>query len=112
MMVQDELYGSKKVVQIIKQYIDEHYHTKVKLDELSSLVSKDKSYIERLFKETYGMGIFTYLNQVRMREAKVLLAKGMGVSETAFQVGFDDPAYFGKCFKMYEGVSPQKFRQS
>jgi len=41
-----------------------------------------------------------------------LLAKGMSVGEVSMQVGFSDPAYFGKCFKREVGTSPAQFVRS
>jgi YesN/AraC family two-component response regulator len=106
----EEVYGNQKVVQTIKQYIDKNYAEKIKLDDLASLVARDKSYIERLFKKSCNRNIFSYLLQVRIVKAKQFLSKGMCVSETAERVGFDDPAYFGKCFKNFVGCSPQKYK--
>ena len=46
-------------------------------------------------------------------EAKRLLAHSGGqVSQVATQLGFDDPAYFSRCFKKHTGRTPMEFRQS
>ncbi|HEY2658393.1 MAG TPA: helix-turn-helix domain-containing protein [Caulobacteraceae bacterium] len=44
-------------------------------------------------------------------EAKrALLYTNMTVAETAYYLGFDDPAYFSRFFTQQEGVSPKAFR--
>ena len=46
-------------------------------------------------------------------EAKRLLAhSGVQVAQVATQLGFDDPAYFSRCFKKHTGRTPVEFRQS
>lgn len=46
-------------------------------------------------------------------EAKRLLAhSGVQVAQVAAQLGFDDPAYFSRCFKKHTGRTPMEFRQS
>jgi AraC family transcriptional activator of pobA len=46
-----------------------------------------------------------------MLEAKrLLLYSNMTISEVAYFLGFDDPAYFSRVFRQDEGVSPRGFR--
>jgi len=106
-----EMFGSQKAMQTIRQYIEENYQINVKLDDLATMVSLDKSYIERLFKKQYGISIFSFLMQTRISKAKYYLSQGMNVSETARKVGFEDPAYFGKCFKAIVGKSPGQYKK-
>lgn len=46
-------------------------------------------------------------------EAKRLLAhSGAQVAQVGAQLGFEDPAYFSRCFKKHTGRTPIEFRQS
>lgn len=46
-------------------------------------------------------------------EAKRLLAhSGAQVAQVGAQLGFDDPAYFSRCFKKHTGRTPVEFRHS
>lgn len=104
-----EVYGTKKTCQQVLQYLYAHYDQPVTLDALASLVHYDKSYLGRLFKKTYGVSIFSYLDQIRLDKAKEFLKEGMPVAETAGRTGFQDPSHFGKWFKNQLGVSPQQY---
>ena len=101
-----EKYGVNSVVSDIRQFIVDNYMNQVTLQDVADHVGMDKSYIGRIFKKEFGVGIIEYLNQYRLNKAEELLTKGMSVAETAECVGYDDPAYFGKCFKKMKGYSP------
>jgi CheY-like chemotaxis protein len=49
------------------------------------------------------------IQQYRLRKAADLLRAGHSVSETAYAVGFNTPAYFGQCFKELYHVTPSEF---
>ena len=50
------------------------------------------------------------LRNYRLEQAKKLLTNGQyNISEVAYQVGFNDPAYFSRCFSKHEGLSPREF---
>ena len=49
------------------------------------------------------------IQQYRLRKAAELLRAGHTVSETAYIVGFNTPAYFGQCFKELYHVTPSEF---
>lgn len=52
-----------------------------------------------------------YLRIVRLKKgAELLKETALNVSEIAYEVGFNDPDYFGKCFKEQFGVTPSQFR--
>ncbi len=51
-----------------------------------------------------------FVRSLRLKRAALLLSKSqMNVSEIAFQVGFNDPKYFSKHFKIEFGVLPSKY---
>ena len=52
------------------------------------------------------------IRQYRLRKAVSLLHIGYNVTETAYMVGFEAPAYFGKCFKELYKTPPGKFVRS
>jgi signal transduction histidine kinase/AraC-like DNA-binding protein len=49
------------------------------------------------------------IQQYRLRRATDLLRAGYSVSETAYAVGFNTPAYFGQCFKDFYHLTPSEF---
>ena len=52
-----------------------------------------------------------YYNSLKIKEAKKLIRdKGYSVSETARMLDFNNPYYFSKVFKQYEGISPSEYK--
>jgi AraC-like DNA-binding protein len=47
---------------------------------------------------------------LRLKRSVQLLEKSrLTISEIAYRVGFKDPSYFCKCFRVQYGVSPMKY---
>jgi AraC family transcriptional activator of pobA len=51
-------------------------------------------------------------DRLLLEAKRLLLYSNMTVAETAYYLGFEDPAYFSRVFKRREGVSPIVFRRS
>lgn len=54
-----------------------------------------------------GLTAGELIRQYRLQKSLTLLRADYNVSETAYMVGFDTPAYFSQCFKMQFGVPPK-----
>lgn len=60
--------------------------------------------------ETYGCYFKTYLNGIRINEAKRLLEnEELASGEVAYLVGFNSPANFNRVFKNIVGMSPTEY---
>ncbi len=69
------------------------------------------SYISRIFKQEYGMGVIEYLNRVRISHAKALISDGsMSMKAVAINVGFSSDVSFIRVFKKYENTTPGKWQ--
>lgn len=101
----------KRLVKIIKDYINENYHEPISLNMIAENIYLSPSYISDLFKKQTGENITDYLAKVRIEKAKILL-KDLQIKsyEIGEMVGYKDPAYFSKVFKKVVGVSPNEYR--
>ena len=69
-------------------------------------------YLSRLFKKEVGQNLSTYIQNVRVEQAKVLLqSTNLKIFEIADEVGINDPVYFSKTFKKITGHRPNEFRK-
>lgn len=92
-------------------YLRKNYASKITLERLAALCHCSKSYISHIFKKHSGLSISAYVNQLRLSEAKRLLADTtLSVKEISDLVGFSDPNYFSSAFKKAFSTSPKQFR--
>jgi AraC-like DNA-binding protein len=69
------------------------------------------SHFRRIFKEQIGVAPQAFFTHLRIKKASRLLLEGAySVREVAYRCGYDDPNYFSKIFRHYEGMSPQEYR--
>lgn len=59
-----------------------------------------------------GLSTKELLQKYRLHQATLLLRQGYNVSETAYQVGFEDPSYFGQCFRELYHISPSDYAKA
>lgn len=105
-------FTSNATVNGILEYIHLNYAQKIPLEQLAQMSFTTPSHIARLFKGYMDMSIVTYIHQVRIKEAKKLLAEQRcSVKDTAERTGYDSLNNFYKYFKMYTGMTPAMFIQ-
>lgn len=110
----DHVAVSKKRMELaaVKAYMDEHYTQKLTLDDLEAQFFINKYYLLKIFKETYGMTISSYLISKRITRAKQLLRfTKLTIDEIGCEVGMDGAGYFSRMFKKSEGISPKEYRK-
>jgi AraC-like DNA-binding protein len=66
--------------------------------------------LRKLFKQTFGKGVFEYYQSGRMQEAARLLREmRLTVSEAGYQLGFTNLSHFSRVFEQYIGLKPKKY---
>ncbi|GKU25756.1 response regulator [Clostridium folliculivorans] len=96
----------------IEKYIVENMVEELDLDTVAARFNLSCYYFSRTFKEIIGYNFSDYINILRIKKAKELLRdNSISIKEICFSVGYNDPNYFSKVFKKYEGRSPTEFRK-
>ncbi|ULL13460.1 response regulator [Paenibacillus sp. H1-7] len=107
-------FGSEnaKLVYQVKSYIEQHYHEKINVAELADQIPISRSYLAVRFKQGTGTTISSYLTDVRMNKAKLLLLdQQTKVYEVANRVGYENGEHFAKLFKDHWGITPKEYRR-
>lgn len=69
-----------------------------------------KSHLYRKTTSVTGLSLNQFLKHYRLEVAlKRLKEKEKNISEIAFETGFNDPAYFSKCFRRTFGILPSDY---
>lgn len=103
---------SDPLVEKCLQYIQDNYtESALNVSQIAQAMDKSPNYISRKFKEWVNMGILDYINELRIRRAKVLLATTqLTIGEISEQVGYYNHVALIRAFKHREGVSPSVWR--
>jgi AraC family transcriptional regulator of arabinose operon len=92
-------------------YMQEHINENISLNELSSRYNYSVSRFSNLFKQKTGYAPIDYFVQMKMQKAcQQLDFTNRSIKDIAFSMGFDDPYYFSKRFRVIIGMSPKKYR--
>jgi AraC-like DNA-binding protein len=108
--------GKEIVLNLEKSMEEKKYflNSDLNLDKLSGLMNVNKHYLSQAINENLEMNFFEYINFLRIREAKQLLAseKKLSIKEIAFQIGYNNKVSFNKAFKNLTGLTPSKYREA
>jgi len=104
-----KLYLYRRIVQA-KLFIDRHFAEPIDLNQIADEAYFSKFHFIRLFKQAYGKTPHHYLTQVRLNQAKRLLAAGGAIAQVCFDVGFDSSTSFTALFKKHAGMTPSVYQ--
>jgi two-component system, response regulator YesN len=107
----EEQNRNEKLIGEVKQYIRSHLDSDLSLTGLSNLFNYSSSYLSRVFSQTAGVSLTSYINLKRVDKAKELLQQtNANIQDVSAKVGFDSSQYFSIVFKKVVGTSPREFR--
>lgn len=104
--------NGQKIKQAV-DYIKENYASDLNMAVVSNYISMNYSLFSYSFKQYTGSNFVNYLKDIRMKEAKRLLAESdMRIIEISQAVGYENEKHFMKIFKASCGVSPSEYRKN
>ena len=81
--------------------------------ELKQIAGMNELKLRKIFTQVFGMGIYDYYQNLRMKEAaRLLREENLSVSEAGYQMGFENLGHFTKVFEKHIGRKPKKYLQS
>ncbi|MDP4525710.1 AraC family transcriptional regulator [Bacillus halotolerans] len=96
-------------VKMVCGFLEEHYAENVTLNDLSELTGWSKYHLLRSFTKQKGITPNSYLETIRINQAKKLLEQGVRPIDAAFQTGFSDQSHMTKFFKRQVGLTPKQY---
>ncbi len=95
-----------------KQLIEKNYQTQKNVSSYAEMLNMNPSCLNEVAKKTTGITAGELIrNRVIEETKKLLYSSSLSGKEIAFQLGFDDPAYFSRFFRKYTGTTLKEFRE-
>jgi len=102
---------SRRHMRIITEAVEGGTHCP-SLSELSDLAGVSLRHLTRSFKESTGMTVYAYIEQVRFEKARALLADtDLLVKDIAYRLGFSCASSLSVAFRKLAGETPQDYRR-
>ena len=83
--------------------------------QLADALGMNRAMLNEKIQEGFGLSIAQFIRTYRLNVAKEMLSNGtntdMTVSEIAYEVGFNDPKYFTRCFAKEFGATPSEMQK-
>lgn len=86
------------------------YAERISLDQLCACAGLGRSALLRAFVKCKGVTPHSYLESVRIGEAKRMLERGVAPVDAALQTGFADQSHFTHAFQRLIGLTPGAYR--
>lgn len=91
--------------------VEEHYLNLRSICDYADALAVSERQLNDAVKRTTGRTASRVVHERLVLEAKRLLANTeLGIAEIAFQLNFEDPAYFARFFKKHTALTPGQFR--
>lgn len=97
----------------IKTYIQDNYDDpNLSNSQMADHFQMNSAYFSTFFKEKTGLNVLTYIQKVRINEAKELLkSTDLTLEEIGKRVGCNNSVSLVRLFKKYEGITPTAYRK-
>ena len=94
-----------------KLLIENNFQTQKNVSSYAEMMNINPSCLNEMAKRTTGITAGELIrNRIIGETKKLLYSSSMSGKEIAFQLGFDDPAYFSRFFRKYTGLTLKEFR--
>ncbi|HVW59153.1 MAG TPA: AraC family transcriptional regulator [Puia sp.] len=81
------------------------------IEEMAAMHNLSASHFSSLFRKSTGMSPMDYFIHLKLQKACLLLyTDDIKIKHIAQALGYDDPYYFSRLFKKYQGISPDQYR--
>ena len=97
----------RQTMEIIEKYISDQEFS---VEQLGSELAMSRMQLFRKIKALTDQSPSEYIRTIRLKRAAQLIESNYGnLAEITYEVGFNHPSYFAKCFRELYGVAPSAY---
>lgn len=102
---------SNTIVNKFKELVFENFRTSKLVADYAGMLNITPNHLNKIIRKATQKSPSVWIDEALICEARVLLVQtDFTISEIAHAVGLDDPSYFTRLFKRYEGITPSAYR--
>jgi len=110
----DESLDKKFIDKALKVLKDNYTNPEFDVTEFMDAMGISRSLLHKKLKNLAGQSASRFIRIYRLNIARELIIKNkvnhsLNISEIAYEVGFNDPKYFTRCFTKQFGIQPSSF---
>lgn len=95
----------------LKKHIRENLSSELSVYSIGEALHFNPTYLSRVFKQSTGVALSSYITDLRIEKAKELLAgPDNKINEITKKIGCTSANYFCRLFKKVVGMTPQQYR--
>ena len=96
-----------------RRFLEANYRRGLSVADVAQAVGLSQNYLATVFRREQGVTINDYLTELRLEEARCLLAgTDKSVAEISWEIGYASPFYFSRLFARKVGRTPTESRRS
>lgn len=104
--------ANRKLFQELKQLLEVKYKSEHLASYYAEKLNVDSKKLNAICRKTTGRTLFKLIQERLITESKIELQTSTGsIKEISYELGFNDPAFFGRFFKRHTGITPAEFRK-
>lgn len=97
----------------VRKLLGENLSGEISIEKLAEKVKLNRTTLQQVFRQVYGLTVYEYRTQVRMQEARNLLLKeGLTVTDVAGQCGYTNASKFAAAFRKVTGMNPGEWKRN
>jgi AraC-like DNA-binding protein len=103
---------SNAALRRVRDLLEAEYARTVTIRELADEAGLSTFHLIRVFRASYGLPPYKYLEQVRIQQARRLIRHGFSLTHVVHATGFSDQSHLTRYFKRIVGVTPGTYARA
>ena len=103
---------SSAALQRVRDLLEAEYARTVTIRELADVAGLSTFHLIRVFRASFGLPPYKYLEQIRVQQARRLIRLGTPLTHVVHATGFSDQSHLTRYFKRIVGVTPGMYARA
>ena len=110
--VEENRFKYQYRIKKISEFVNNHYHEHIKLEELANELSVTSQYLSKIFRKYYDISFKDYLSKVRLEHAIYeMITTNQTLLEISEKCGFPSQHAFIYTFKRFYQLTPSQYKE-